>query len=843
LDPVLYISAAACLALGAGLGYVLAVRRRSAAPATEEGFRHLTEEVEDMIFRYDVAGGSFEYINSAAVKVTGYRAEEFVEHPNMLYQILVPDEEFQPRNLDELLIEGARKNPTIRIIRKDGDQAWIKMRNVLIRDRAGRVLTVEGILSDVTQESKARQSLQNSEETYRIFFSASNLATALVDEHGAIQKANDEFVSFCCDEKARDQSGVDFAEYLSGESAAKFKRYIALAMEKPEVVPRGFSADFQDKSGAIKPVYIFLSPAPEKKANVVNVLDLPELHVAKESLDLQKLYFSQLFRNSPLGIAFLDKDGKVVDINPGFEKLFGYELEEVRSWESRHFLVPEDMLDEGETILNSVLAGKTVEKETVRKCKNGRDIPLILHAFPLYVDDDIGGIFNIYQDISERKEYEEQLSHRALHDSLTGLPNRALFLDHVEQAMKRARENKDGVYAVIMFDLERFRMINETYGHLAGDEIIKQIPERLSGVISSTDTLARPTGDQFGAVLENREAKRDVLVKAAEIIKAVGKSYEIDGDEVHMACDVGVVFDIHDYDKAGDILRDAEIAVQQSKVEKEKTRIKVFKEGMHRQVADALSVENELRKALRDDQFEVYYQPIISLEDESVVGFEALLRWFHPELDEITPDRFIPVAERTGLILELGEKVLNSACGRLSEWQSALPDSNGLIMSVNVSPRQMDDRNIIGMIDGVLAETGVNPELLKLEITESLIMQDTRAAIEFFETLRSRGVRLAIDDFGTGYSSLGYLHRFPVDYLKVDKSFVSGEAATESATIIKSVVNLAENYGFKVIAEGAETRDQVEMLKRLGCHEAQGFYFAKPMKPEDAFEYLKPRIG
>jgi Amt family ammonium transporter len=406
--------------------------------------------------------------------------------------------------------------------------------------------------------------------------------------------------------------------------------------------------------------------------------------------------------------------------------------------------------------------------------------------------------------------------------------------------VKRARGTQEGVSSVMMLDLDRFRMINETYGHLAGDGVIKEIPERLEGLFSASDTMARLAGDQFGFLVENYKTKRDVLVKATEVIKAVGRAFELNGDDVHLACDIGVVFNLGDYEKSEDVIRDAEVALQQSKAERDKTRIKVFSKGMHEEVAEALSVENEMRKAVREDQFQVYYQPIISLENEQVVGFEALMRWFHPGLGEITPVRFIPVAEHTGLILKMGADILKTACLQLVEWQEELAGFPDLVMSVNVSPKQLGDRTVNEMLDRVLSETRVDPQNLKLEITESLIMHDTRAAMKFFENLRSRGVRLAIDDFGTGYSSLGYLHRFPVDYLKIAKSFVSGEsAADENRTIIKSIVNLAENLGFKVIAEGAETREQVDMLKELGCHEVQGFYFARPMEPHEALAFLR----
>ncbi|WP_051694070.1 sensor domain-containing protein [Desulfohalovibrio reitneri] len=834
------IIALAGLGLGLGAGFLLARARAGAAGEAQRRFASISDEIKDMVFRYDMSGGGrFEFINTAAVDVTGYHAKELMGNPELLYRIAVHDEEFDPHSLKAMLIQGARKNPTFAITRKDGQRSWVKMRNVLIREgAAGRVRAVEGIISDVTRERQARESLRDSAETYRIFFSASGLATAMVDEEGRVPRANDAFAAFCAADLERVQGKARFDEFLDESSAAKFKRYNALAMVQPDVVPRGFGADFQDRKGAIKPVYIFMCPVPEKRVSVLTVLDLPELRLMQEAADVQRLYFRQLFHNSPLGIAILDEEGRVMDINPGYTAMFGYALEDVRKWQSRHFLVPKDLLEEGGAIHQSVLAGKTVQRETRRTARNGREIPVQFQAYPFYLEDEIGGIFAIYQDISQRKEYEEQLAHSALHDPLTGLPNRALFKEYVHKAMHRG-DHADTECGVVMLDLDRFRRVNETYGHEAGDAILREVAARLAELASPEDSLARLTGDQFGILLDGMESRWNLLAKVTEIGRSLNSAYRVGDAEVHVECAQGIVMDIHTRAGAEEVLRDAAVALDRAKLEGGEDRLKVFREEMFQEVADAVSLENEIRRAIRGKQFRVHYQPVISLQDERVVGFEALLRWIHPERGEISPEEFIPVAESTGLINRLGAFVLRAACAQMARWHREVPEARGLVVSLNISPRQLEEQRMAALIDRVLRESGLPPECLNIEITESLIMRDTKAAMRFFEGMRGKGVRMAIDDFGTGYSSLGYLRRFPVDSLKVDRSFVSGEASAGGRQIIKTIVDLARNMDFRIIAEGAETREQVDMLKELGCHQAQGFYFAKPMEPSEALAYFK----
>ncbi len=442
------------------------------------------------------------------------------------------------------------------------------------------------------------------------------------------------------------------------------------------------------------------------------------------------------------------------------------------------------------------------------------------------------------RDITERKEMELALRHQALHDPLTDIANRTLLQDRIDRAMKRSKQ-AGGEYhwAVIFLDLDRFKVINDSLGHATGDEVLKVVAERLLGCLRPTDTVSRFGGDEFVLVLEDLEGPDEITRLISRIREAVARPFDIRGHEVQTTASIGVVLSPEDFDQPEDLIQRANLAMYKAK-EGGRDRYHIFNEEMLEKAVRLMNLESDMRLALGRDEFRLYFQPIMSLSEGTLAGFEALVRWIHPEKGMISPGEFIPVAEDSGLIVELGRWVLREACVTLAEWRNRL-SSNGLTMSVNISGRQFHRSDLVAQVRETVADTGLPPELLKLEITETAIMDDVQASANTLSSLRNEGVLLSIDDFGTGYSSMSYLQRFPLDQLKVDLSFVRNiDKSREDMEIVRSIVNLAHSLRLKTVAEGIERPEQQNLFYSLQCEFGQGYLFAKPMPKEEAEAFI-----
>jgi Amt family ammonium transporter len=567
------------------------------------------------------------------------------------------------------------------------------------------------------------------------------------------------------------------------------------------------------------------------------VVDISQRKEAEAALREKQVYFRQLFVNSPQAIALIDANGKIVDVNKGYELLFGQEASEVKGKYNRFIVTPEELMHEAESFYKAVTSGLAISKETIRKHKDGRRIPVSMHGYPVDIDGEVHGIFYVYTDISERKAFEEQLSHQAFHDPLTGLPNRALFIERLSRAVKRANRRDDYHFAILLLDLDKFKKINDTLGHQIGDELLVAIGRRIQPYLRSVDTLARLGGDEFAIILEEFGAPREVIHVANRIQALMQQPFILKGKQVFTACSIGIVLDTKGYKDPEDLLRDADIAMYRSK-EQHRGRM-VFNRKMHDQIVHNVTLENELRLAIANNELELYYQPIVSVASNHIEGFEALARWVHPTRGLLSPNRFIPIAEESGLIVPLGQWVLRQALGQLKSWLAVVGEESGLTMHVNLSPKQFLQNDLVEFVRQTLKEFGVPAHLLKLEITENVIMHDAELAVEKLTRLRKIGVTIAIDDFGTGYSSLSYLQRFPIDCLKIDRSFISGEDAGEKNEIVRAIVSLAQNLGLGVVAEGVETESQLSLLRDMNCNNAQGFMFSRPVRKDEAEVILK----
>jgi diguanylate cyclase (GGDEF)-like protein/PAS domain S-box-containing protein len=565
-----------------------------------------------------------------------------------------------------------------------------------------------------------------------------------------------------------------------------------------------------------------------------------EVQQHMEALRASEERFRSAFDNATIGMAVVSLDGRWLQVNRSLREIVGYEEAELLTSDVKLVTHRDDLVALDEQ-LQRFAAGQVSSHQTeARYChKSGKEVWAHL-GMSLVRDREAGPLHLIFQiqDITDRKRAEEQLLHDAFHDALTGLPNRALFMDHVKMAIQRSRRSGDRLFAALFLDLDRFKIINDSLGHMVGDQLLVGIAHRLEACLRPGDTVARLGGDEFTILLEDLASADDATDVARRVQEAVTQPFNIVGHEVFTTASIGIALSNTGYERAEDLLRDADTAMYRAKMEGKKRHV-VFDKGMHARAMELLQIETDLRRAIQRKEFFLNYQPIVSLETGKVASFEALVRWRHPERGLVQPSDFIPVAEETGLIIPLGQWVLNEACRQTREWQRQGRAGEHVTMSVNLSSRQFSQADLIEQVSSALRDTGLRPANLKLEITESMVMENIDTAIDMLTQLRTLGVGISIDDFGTGYSSLSYLHRFPIDTLKIDRSFVTQMTDnTENAEIVRTIVTLARSLDMNVIAEGVETREQLRRLGDLGCDYGQGYLFSRPVGSPQALELL-----
>ncbi|WP_414517804.1 EAL domain-containing protein [Nostoc sp. PCC 9305] len=450
------------------------------------------------------------------------------------------------------------------------------------------------------------------------------------------------------------------------------------------------------------------------------------------------------------------------------------------------------------------------------------------------LQDSFAGLLEVNKqleaEINERKQVEELLRHNAFHDALTGLPNRAFFMERLKHTLQRAKRQKNYLFAVLFLDLDRFKVINDSLGHLKGDQFLIAIANRLEVCIRSTDIAARLGGDEFTILLDEIQNVSEAIKVAERIQQELTLPLELDGQEVFTTASIGIALSSTvDYDQPENLLRDADTAMYRAKA-LGKARYELFNQEMYTKALVRLQLENDLRRAIERQEFQLYYQPIVSLTNGRLIGFEALIRWQHPERGFVSPTDFIPLVEETGMIVELGYWTLYEACRQMQSWQASNPTNSLEKISVNLSVKQFSQRDLIEQIGEILHSTGLDASSLMLEITESAIMENGDEANAALSEFRKMGIKLSIDDFGTGYSSLSRLHSFPISVLKIDRSFVSPiDTNGKNLEIIETIITLAHKLGMDVTAEGVETKEQLAFLKKLNCEYGQGYFFSRPL--------------
>ncbi len=568
--------------------------------------------------------------------------------------------------------------------------------------------------------------------------------------------------------------------------------------------------------------------------------DITKRREAEEALRKSEEQFRLTFEMAPIGMAISSLKGKFTRVNQALCDALGYSQTELLELSFAEISHPDDW-EIHHNLEQKLIDGKEsnfqIEKRFI--AKNGRIVDTLLKVLvvcdtqnkPLHFNNQI-------VDITERKHMEQQLLHDALHDTLTGLPNRALFMDRLEQQLKRSQRQDGYLFAVLFLDLDRFKVVNDSVGHLIGDKLLIEIGRRLEKSIAPTDTVARLGGDEFTILLEDISTKSEAILVAESIYQTLTFPFHIQGYELFTTASIGIALSSQGYDKPEDILRDADLTMYSAK-DQGKARYEVFDYSLRDRALQRLELETDLRRALERGEFEVYYQPITSLPLGTLAGFEALARWNHPIKGAIGPSDFIPVCEETGLIVPLGSWLLEEACRTASNWQLKYPEHPAIKMSVNLSAEQFRDPQLVHEVERILAETNLPGKFLKLEITESVLIDNLETVTEIILHLRKQEIQFSIDDFGTGYSSLSYLHRFPVDTIKIDRSFVSQmQANGENSAIVKAIITLAHMLNMDVIAEGIETTSQLAQLKLLQCEYGQGFFFSKALCQKDAEAFI-----
>ncbi|MCP5425752.1 MAG: EAL domain-containing protein [Gammaproteobacteria bacterium] len=682
----------------------------------------------------------------------------------------------------------------------------------------------QNLQAELRQLRGMEQALRENEEKFRAITEQSGEGLLITNAEGAHLLVNPKFCALT-GYSAAELQGMTIQDLLPKDSRISlFPKVMADQSGQREVtITRKDGTLFQAEIGGY-PINL-----GKRKLALGIVRDISARKQAEAALRESEEHFRNLVQGSLQGIV-IERSGKPLFVNQAYAAMFGYDsVEEILQLESLNVLcAPDDRERLNQYRVSNQAESLPTQYEYRGISKEGQLIWLEAQTRTVNWQG-MCALQSTVVNISARKEYQEQLLRQAHFDKITNLPNRVLALDRLNQSLVRAQRRQSKV-GVMFIDLDRFKQINDTLGHGIGDTLLGLAGERLLTCVRREDTVARLGGDEFTIILPDLRLPMDVVLVAGKIVEVFGKSFAINNYEVFVTPSIGITLYPDDAEDADTLMRNADAAMYQAK-EAGRNNYQFYTPILNEKAVRRLKIDSLLRQALDRRELNVHYQPIIDLRSGQVVAVEALCRWYNPELGHVTPDEFIPIAEETGLIIDIGEWVLVTACHQMRAWQSeGLPP---LRLAVNVSSRQFRNSRLVQVVMRVLRDSDLQPDFLELEITESLLMNDLPEVSAILRNLNDLGVRLSVDDFGIGYSSLSYLRRFPVDMLKIDKSFI-GDITTDpdDMTLVDAIIAMGRSLGLEVAAEGVETRAQLELIRERGCDLAQGFHFGRPLPPD-----------
>jgi diguanylate cyclase (GGDEF)-like protein/PAS domain S-box-containing protein len=728
-----------------------------------------------------------------------------------------------------------------RVILPNGEIQWIQVIGKILNNKSGEPIRSVGVSMNITERKQAEAALHHSETlNQQILSTIPDLLIWMGADGTCIEMAGGNNIlpltpsSNAIGTNIYDQIPEHLAKLRCEALEAAFRTRQTQIYEQAVVV----NHLVQYEEVRVVPVAI-----DQALVIIRNISDRKQLEAKRQQAEQALLRSEERYRlvteNMSDLVCLHYPNGQYCYVSPSCQTLLGFIPEELLEHDPYEFFHPDD-LDKIRYSHQQAMDRVTLPVTYRMRTKSGNYIWLETLVKPILdANGQVTHLQTTSRDVSDRVKMEQKLRQEALHDALTNLPNRNLLIRRLASALKRAKLNSEFKFAVLFLDFDHFKVINDSLGHLVGDQLLITIANKLLNFVHQSDLVARIGGDEFVILLEQITGLNQVLAIAKQILADLQTPLFLNGREVFISASIGIVIGSENHSQADDLVRDADIAMYQAKA-KGRAGYAIFDPAMHLEVIQRLNLENDLRRALDHQELVLHYQPIVVLETLQITGFEALLRWQHPTLGLVTPNNFMAVAEETGLIVPIGEWVLQTACQQLADWQTTLALNRNLKMTVNLSVKQLQPSVLIPQLQQALHKTGIISHSLTLEITESLLIQNIETTSKLLSEVQARGVRISIDDFGTGYSSLSYLHQLPVDALKIDRAFVSpGDSSSRHKTIAGSIVGLSNLLGLNAIAEGIETVEQLHWLQTLKCEYGQGYLFSQPVSPSQAKTLLE----